>query len=250
MKNITQYWPNLSRAYEVALAGGHTISLFYDSQSYPNAVEDLPLILKNFTGVTFKNNGDILVELYKPDSIDKLDFPESIESIVKRVEIIKDFEVVDTKITTASQSLINTAYDRINLSVSRVENVMKVAKTIAKFGKSDSIKIEHIAEAIQYSYIFDEDTMKPLIQPINLGATPEWAEVHYQIVEFITLELEKTYDNPINQLYSTTGRGGVWELAFDWTNEFQAIYGEVPWIEDSWWDTLEGFINKKVNELQ
>ena len=92
--------------------------------------------------------------------------------------------------------------------------------------------------------------MKPLIQPINLGATPEWAEVHYQIVEFITLELEKTYDNPINQLYSTTGRGGVWELAFDWTNEFQAIYGEVPWIEDSWWDTLEGFINKKVNELQ
>jgi len=59
----------------------------------------------------------------------------------------------------------------------------------------------------------------------------------------VTLELEKTYDNPINQLYSTDGRGGVWELAFDWTNEFQDLYGEN-------WDSLYEFINNKVKELQ
>jgi magnesium chelatase family protein len=53
-------------------------------------------------------------------------------------------------INSAGQNLLKTAMARLNLSARAYDRILKVSRTIADLGGSDDIKIEHLAEAIQY----------------------------------------------------------------------------------------------------
>jgi magnesium chelatase family protein len=53
-------------------------------------------------------------------------------------------------INTASQNLLKTAMEKLNLSARAYDRILKVARTIADLAQSDEIKVEHLAEAIQY----------------------------------------------------------------------------------------------------
>ncbi len=47
-------------------------------------------------------------------------------------------------------SLLKTAMEKLSLSARAFDRIKKVARTIADLDNSDSIKTEHLAEAIQY----------------------------------------------------------------------------------------------------
>ena len=53
-------------------------------------------------------------------------------------------------ISTAGQNLLKTAMERLNLSARAYDRILKVARTVADLSQSTEIKIEHLAEAIQY----------------------------------------------------------------------------------------------------
>ena len=53
-------------------------------------------------------------------------------------------------INAAGQNLLKTAMTRLQLSARAYDRILKVSRTIADLAGSDDIKIEHLAEAIQY----------------------------------------------------------------------------------------------------
>lgn len=53
-------------------------------------------------------------------------------------------------INEEGNELLKTAMDRLNLSARAYDRILKVARTIADLAKSEEIKTEHLAEAIQY----------------------------------------------------------------------------------------------------
>ncbi|NUM32704.1 MAG: YifB family Mg chelatase-like AAA ATPase [Bacteroidetes bacterium] len=75
---------------------------------------------------------------------------EKTEGIFNNAMMPSNMVMEVCKINQAGQSLLKTAMQRLNLSARAYNRILKVSRTIADLAQSEEIKIEHLAEAIQY----------------------------------------------------------------------------------------------------
>lgn len=76
-----------------------------------------------------------------------------------------------------------------------------------------------------------------------------WAETHFEIVTHIAVELLKEEQSEkINELYEKGGTGGMYELAEDLTDKFEAKYVGIDWENEEvdYFDTVCAFFNSEM----
>ncbi|MBK0403411.1 YifB family Mg chelatase-like AAA ATPase [Adhaeribacter sp. BT258] len=73
-------------------------------------------------------------------------FPEIHANALMPSQMVKDI----CQINEAGKKLLKTAMERLGLSARAYDRILKVSRTIADLAGSETIKVEHLAEAIQY----------------------------------------------------------------------------------------------------
>ena len=150
--NLTGVYPNLSRAYEIALLGRHTITVVYLGNlfNYTQANEDYPMIKKFFSGVLFVSNGDLWIEIKKPQNYDQGKYSETLTDIHTRVKKAENNTEPKQEYCDTGKELLKNAVDHLLLSLKDVEIIQRVSSTIAKLDGEGEILVHHVVEAIQY----------------------------------------------------------------------------------------------------
>ncbi|MDH5610097.1 MAG: YifB family Mg chelatase-like AAA ATPase [Cyclobacteriaceae bacterium] len=74
------------------------------------------------------------------------DHPHVYNNAMMTSNLVKDI----CKINEAGKILLKTAMERLGLSARAYDRILKVSRTIADLAESEEIRIEHLAEAIQY----------------------------------------------------------------------------------------------------
>ena len=167
--NIVQYAPNLSRAFEIAMAGSHTLGLMLNWEAsnitYPEAakityLEDVKLIRSYYNLTEQPDYPDMIMELVVPHhtSVFAALFDnrgETLEDIIKRINEYHDFgSPTKPQLHNASRNMLKSAIEKQQLGLRDVDQVLRVSQTIAGLaGCVNEILPEHIAEAIQYKCV-------------------------------------------------------------------------------------------------
>ncbi len=74
------------------------------------------------------------------------DFPDIHSNAMMPPQMVKDL----CRINEAGRLLLKAAMEKLGLSARAYDRILKVSRTIADLAGSEEIKIEHLAEAIQY----------------------------------------------------------------------------------------------------
>lgn len=161
--NLIPFAEHVSRAYEIAKAGDHTIGFVVDDtdKTQPHPKREDAEMLRDFYGLPESvENPDMIIELAipHPDAIFSALIPtrkfETLEDIEQR---IADFRmqglIVSDDLNSSCLNLLKSAIEKLKLGLCDCHKILAVAKTIAGLGKSEKIFVEHIAEAIQYRSI-------------------------------------------------------------------------------------------------
>lgn len=78
-----------------------------------------------------------------------------------------------------------------------------------------------------------------------------YLETHYEVVSFIEramLKADDSTDNVVTRKHEMGGHASLYELAKDWTDEFQKLHNDTDWSETEWLDTIDTFLNNKLSQ--
>lgn len=145
---ITGLFYNIFRAIEIAKAGNLSVTIVYD---YENGLSDYNLI-KDYCKGWFENwsdNGDIWVEMFAPPSFESILF-DTKDIINQRINSAN--KTTTLKVSDATQSLLDTAKRRLDISISDFDTICKIALVIASLDNQNETDIAQFAEAIQYKH--------------------------------------------------------------------------------------------------
>ena len=164
--NVTGIYPNLSRAYEIALLGNFRIKLVKGNNVDDKNPSDADLFMLStlFDTDLFIFESDestelhciyLTVEITSPylDTIFSTRKSEGLDTVIDRVMAAKENVKPDFKLTDAGKSLLKTAWDRLDLDLMKLDSIAQVSQTISQLHGSKEIKLEYLAEAIQYHSI-------------------------------------------------------------------------------------------------
>ena len=73
-----------------------------------------------------------------------------------------------------------------------------------------------------------------------------WYETHHEIVSSVYWHVENGKNSIAAQIQSDKGRGGLYELAKELTDQFEEEYKDETWEETDWFETLEEFLKDKI----
>lgn len=169
MENLVGLWATLSRAYEIALLGNFKIQIIFDKE-YTQGFEDYENIKSFYGDVDFVKEGDLIVEIYKPDYNQETKRFETKEDIKMRVEKALKNKKPDLFENNSCDALLKTATDRLDFTLQKREKVIEISKIIAQLDGSAAIKPEHIAEAIQYNYPYYDTKCNAENKSVNFGS--------------------------------------------------------------------------------
>lgn len=148
--NLVGLWPNLSRAYEIALLGNLSLRVVF-RDDYIQAPDDYVRIKKFYKHVAFSADGDITIEILQPDySAIRRECETRTEITDRVVKAMKKPLPTNIK-QDGSDELLKTAIRRLSFSLPTIEKVNHLAAVIAQLEWSDTICAWHVAEAIQYN---------------------------------------------------------------------------------------------------
>ena len=159
-------FPNLSRAFEVALSSNLMIKP-YRNENYP---EEAVLKDLKITGIIkmFSFDGDVQCLIHRPEFGDVVNTRNHIgkDAIVRHTDLIiekplpKEFENLNS-----ARLLIKTAWEKLDLTLHDYNMIILMSGGIARLDGSVKIKTEHVAEALHYRSLngFDTDVI-----PVNL----------------------------------------------------------------------------------
>jgi hypothetical protein len=75
-----------------------------------------------------------------------------------------------------------------------------------------------------------------------------WQETHFEIVQAITLEhAQDKRTGLVAYRHEAQGIGGLYELAEELTDEWEALYEIETWEDIGYLETLENWLNEKLN---
>lgn len=159
-KSIVGLWSSLFRALEIAKTGGYSVSVYFNDD-YKQGFADYQFIKKFCEGWFdyFAVDGDIKTGIHK--NYNNSDFCDSnfetLDDIQSRINKHLEFPKPDTLLCNASRSILNNAAERLELSFSEIEKAICMSATIAQMDFSEKIQPCHIAEAVNYSFYYDND---------------------------------------------------------------------------------------------
>lgn len=149
--NLIGLTANVSRVYEIAKTGNHTVKLI---PAEGTSKYDIDLLNEYYGFSDISGHSDIYCEVFIDSSDIEALFNgrkyETLEDIQKRVDNSNNNPMPSRDLSPSCKSLLKAAISKLNLSIRDTLAIIELSLTIAKMEGSKDIQPQHIAEAIQY----------------------------------------------------------------------------------------------------